>query len=35
MTQMTDWGSRTTFGDFNGDGLDDLVITAPKRMSTD
>ena len=26
------FGSRTTFGDFNGDGLDDLVITAPQRM---
>ena len=25
------FGSRTTFGDFNGDGLDDLVITAPQK----
>ena len=25
------FGSRTTFGDFNGDGLDDLVITAPHK----
>ena len=25
------FGSRTTYGDFNGDGLDDLVITAPKK----
>ena len=25
------FGSRTTFGDFNGDGLDDLVIAAPQK----
>ena len=25
------FGSRTTFGDFNGDGLDDLVITAHQK----
>ena len=25
------FGSRTTYGDFNGDGLDDLIITAPQK----
>ncbi len=29
------FGSRTTFGDFNGDGLDDLVITAPQKDVND
>ena len=25
------FGSRTTYGDFNGDGLDDLIISAPQK----